>query len=416
MNHIFREDFAKHRRHRLLGEVVIAQPVSAYLASMAALCVVALVALLLAFGTFTRSERVRGVIAPDLGVVKLQAPRRGTITSIAILPDTEVEQNQVLLTIDAGNVDEDGSDAERRQQVLLDEQAAELKAQIQRVEDSARIEERRLRERISAFERQSRALRDRMKRHQERVAIARSQADTLNQLYGKGFATLVDVQRREELFLSLSEQDSALRQQQISIDGELDESRNALSRLPSDTQARIAGIRSTLAEIAQRRAASGSRQAFAVRSPVAGRVMAIQASAGQQIQPGVLLLAILPKASSLQVELYIPTRAAGFLKPGIEVRLAYDAFPYEHFGTHIGTVAAVDRTVLSPGEILASIDIREPVYRATVKLQHQSMTALGQQFPLRPGMALTADLFLESRRLYQWMMRPLYAAASAAGA
>ena len=44
----------------------------------------------------------------------------------------------------------------------------------------------------------------------------------------------------------------------------------------------------------------------------------------------------------------------------------------------------------------------------TVTLDSQSVKAYGQEFLLQPGMLLNANIWLERRRLYQWLLDPLY--------
>ena len=51
----------------------------------------------------------------------------------------------------------------------------------------------------------------------------------------------------------------------------------------------------------------------------------------------------------------------------------------------------------------------EPVYRITVVLASQTVPAYGGQAPLQPGMTLEADVALERRRLFEWVLDPLYA-------
>jgi len=45
----------------------------------------------------------------------------------------------------------------------------------------------------------------------------------------------------------------------------------------------------------------------------------------------------------------------------------------------------------------------------TVSLASQTVAAYGAEVPLQPGMTLEADVALERRRLFEWMLDPLYA-------
>ena len=50
----------------------------------------------------------------------------------------------------------------------------------------------------------------------------------------------------------------------------------------------------------------------------------------------------------------------------------------------------------------------EPVYQVTVQLARQSVLAYGKHMALQPGMQLEADVILERRYLYQWVLDPIY--------
>ena len=58
---------------------------------------------------------------------------------------------------------------------------------------------------------------------------------------------------------------------------------------------------------------------------------------------------------------------------------------------------------------------REALYRVRVALLSSSQTAYGRDWPLSPGMRLTADLVLEDRSFLAWLLDPLLAAQKRAG-
>src|SRR3546814_10277229 len=64
-------------------------------------------------------------------------------------------------------------------------------------------------------------------------------------------------------------------------------------------------------------------------------------------------MVVLGDDARLDVELFAPSRAIGFARVGERVRLMYDAFPYQQFGTFGGTVTRISRTALGPDEIAA---------------------------------------------------------------
>jgi len=54
----------------------------------------------------------------------------------------------------------------------------------------------------------------------------------------------------------------------------------------------------------------------------------------------------------------------------------------------------------------------EPLYRITVNLDKQDVTAYGTAQALAPGMQLDADVVLDRRRLIEWIFEPVLGIAS----
>jgi membrane fusion protein len=117
-------------------------------------------------------------------------------------------------------------------------------------------------------------------------------------------------------------------------------------------------------------------------------------------------MSLLPKGSRLQAQLLVPSAAVGFIEPGDSVLLRYQAYPYQKFGHHRGKVIRVSRSAIAPAG--GDGQSAEPYYRVLVALDEQSITAYGKQEPLRPGMRLDADILGERRKLYEWVLEPLY--------
>jgi membrane fusion protein len=128
---------------------------------------------------------------------------------------------------------------------------------------------------------------------------------------------------------------------------------------------------------------------------------------GQSVAADATLATVLPKGSGMHVELLVPTRAIGFVRPGQEVVLRYEAFPYERFGQYHGVITDVSRSVWTQGERVGPLTAKEPVYRIDVKLDRQNVSALGQDYALRAGMLVSADLLLERRTLLEWIFEPV---------
>jgi membrane fusion protein len=120
------------------------------------------------------------------------------------------------------------------------------------------------------------------------------------------------------------------------------------------------------------------------------------------------LLSILPEESKLEGLLYVPSRAVGFVETGNKVLMRYQAYPYQKFGQYSGTVREIARTALQPDELKLLGTPEETYYRIVVTLDAPYVMAYGKQVPLQDGMQLEADILLDTRKLYEWVLEPLY--------
>jgi membrane fusion protein len=150
-----------------------------------------------------------------------------------------------------------------------------------------------------------------------------------------------------------------------------------------------------------------ARRETVIRAPMAGVVTNIAVNRGQSLAADSPLATVLPKGSGLHVELLVPTRAIGFISKGQEVVLRYEAFPFERFGQYRGIVTDIGRNVWSSGDRIGPLNAKEPVYRVDVSLERQAVSAFGQDFALRPGMLVNADLLLEKRTILEWIFEPV---------
>jgi membrane fusion protein len=120
-------------------------------------------------------------------------------------------------------------------------------------------------------------------------------------------------------------------------------------------------------------------------------------------------MTIVPEGAEMVAVLYVPSRGIGFLQPGQEVRLRYDAFPFQRFGAANARVKSISQTVLRPEEVNAAVQLQEPAYTVVTILDDQQMAAYGKTYSLHPGMALTADIVAEERSFAAWLFEPLLA-------
>lgn len=244
----------------------------------------------------------------------------------------------------------------------------------------------------------------------EQVRLARKILERYRRLSGDHFVSELELQQQKQILLDQVSARQALERQRRSILRTIAQLEQALAEMPAQRETQSAVLEQELAAIARDRVQAQTGAELLVKAPAAGIVASRVVEVGQAIQAGQPLLTLLPEGSRLEAQLLLPSRAIGFIEPGDRVLLRYQAFPHQKFGHHRGTVSQVSRSALAPQKsaMAGAGSSSEPVYRLRVELEAQAIMAYGTPEPLRPGMLVEADILGESRKLYEWVLEPLY--------
>jgi membrane fusion protein len=250
-------------------------------------------------------------------------------------------------------------------------------------------------------------LKDQISLQEQRLKVAESDLAAADHLRAMGYLAAAEFKRRQALMLEQKQGVSSLNQQLAARGNQLNETQFMLQQLPTVMAQKVQALKNDLAATEQRIAEIHGRSAYVVRAPSSGRVSTLQATVGQNADPQRLQLEIVPAGAVLEAQLFLPARAVGFVAPGQPVRILYDAFPYQHFGTYSGRVLRISQTILTSSDAAGPIALREPAYRVTVALDREDIDAHGKTLRLQPDMLLKADILLEKRSLMSWLTSPL---------
>ena len=402
-----REAVAFQQQHRQWGQVSVLQPVPTGLTTCFLAVAVGLIAALLYFGSYARKETVAGYLRPESGTAKIFAGQRGTIQEIHVRGGQQVERGQPLLTIQTNQVAADDKDVNATVLDTLRSQQASLSGQIDAEARRVTSEQDRLSATCQHLERQITELDEQIEIQSARIKLSNDFVDAANTLKVRGHIADIELKRRQLALLEQQQNLSSLRQQLAERKSQLVQSQASLQQLPTVMAQTVLGLRNQLADTEQRIAEVDARRAYVIRSPTSGQVATLQATVGQAVDPQRLQLEIVPADGTLVAELYVPTRAIGFVREGQAVRILYDAFPYQNFGTYGGRIISISQTILTAPEVGGPVALHEPAYKVTAQLDRPDIEAYGRRITLQPDMLLKADIILERRSLLQWLFGPL---------
>jgi membrane fusion protein len=405
---LFRQEVIDAGRDRLAGTVVAAMPPNSRLyATVVMLFAAALVAILL-LGQYATRTQVKGVVAYDAGIARVYPNAPAEIRRIHVRTGMQVNAGDPLVTVSLAQ----GRDAIGSQLAEYARQDAELGRQQELVSrlgstGTAALEQQKasLTEAIASLERQrslAAAQINLAEASTRRAArLAAEGAGSQRQVEDARAATLA---RRAEVE-SINERIISQRETLRAIDAQVTQRLIEASRGQSEVGAQRAAL-------AEQRAALLRTDQLTLTAPVAGEIGDIGGEVGQRARPETSLVTIVPRGSRLEVWLYAPSRSIGFVTPGQEVRLLFDAFPYQKYGAGSGTVTALSQVPIDPGVIDSALGIEEPVFRIRVRIDEAPARVTDAQGRLRPGMTLTANLIRERRSLWEVIFNPIQAALS----
>ena len=409
---LFRDEVLDAKTPKLMGQILLTPRVSGWwlagFAAAMASCVLAFVFL----GSYTRRATVAGQVAPSAGVMRILTPQPGVVHDKRVAEGQLVRKGDVLYVLSSDRV-ESGS---REIQAAIGSQVGERRRSLENEVARNRVMESgelgHLERRAATLKAESLAVAQQIEQQKVRLALAEDARKRYQGLADKDYIA------KEQLFqkeIDLSEQQSrmqALQRDTLAVQRELattlQEIANTRARYANQNALLARGISSADQELTEVEA----RRRVVITAPESGRATLVVAEVGQAVDATRPLVNIVPGDGRLEVRLYAPSRTVGFVRPGNKVLVRFQSFPYQKFGQHEGVVASVSSNAASSADLtgmsLPDAPPGEPVYAITVRLARQAIQVYGESVPLQPGMRVEADILQERRRLFEWMLEPLY--------
>ena len=412
MSGFFRTEALEHRERDWLGSIQLIRPVSLGVLTTLAVLVAVAVGAYLSVGEYTRKARVGGYLVPDRGVIRLVSPQPATVLESHVAEGRAVHRGEVLFVLAVGQATPSG-DTQAAIQSSIATRSLSLQGA---VHQRALLEQAQLAaidRQVDEMQRELESMRAEADLQHQRLALAEQARAQYESLRNENFVSAAQVRAKAEEVLNVKAQLQALERQRSSRLREISALQAQRRELPLQAQSAQGSLERDLAALTQQAAENEARQRIVVRAPQDGIVSGVLAEPGQTVTSAIALASLLPADAKLQAQLFAPSSAIGFVRANQPVELRYQAFPYQKFGHQSGEVVQVSRSPLQASELAAlslpaSLNAGgEPLYRITVALDHQNVTAYGQSQTLVPGMQLEADVLLDRRRLIEWLFEPV---------
>lgn len=426
---LFRPEVFEARRTRSVGEIRLDRPISGLLITATALALSAALIGFVSFGSVTKKSRVAGLTVPVTGSVGIAAPSTGVFVRSRVKEGQWVKEGEVLFDL---STEKQGIDGEL---TTLVAQQLEVRRQALASERRLRIHQdeekrRELDDKLRNAEAELRQLEHELELAERRQDLARASVRQYETLQGGGFVSAAQARQKQEELLDVSSRLGSLQRTKLQLKANLLSMRAERDGLATKLASDLAQIDNEQASVDQQMAENSVRKTTLVTAPKAGIVTAIGFQLGQSVTQSQTIATLIPaardagQAPDLEVQLFVPSRMAGFVAPGQEVLIRYKAFPFQMYGLQPGRVVDVSATPFTPAELpanLASVVVgdlqqavqgysgREALYRVRVRPERQTIDVEGRRRVLLPGMSLEADIVEDKRRIWQWIISPALA-------
>ncbi len=392
----------------LEGQVSLLQPPSFKYLTLSIFIIVVLALLFLSLGSYARKEHISGVLQPASGIVKLKATQSGRVHELLVKEGDKVLKGQPLLSVISDKQGLSGFDLNQskveqslKKMQSTNESIASAKARYQ-------LEFTTLKSDIANLTKQTAQLNIQQNIYQSRIKLNKTLLKKLNKLSDTGYISALEIKRQQDLLLVLQQQTSKNALDLLVKNGGINRLNAQLALISIEHNKQLKRLEEQLANLKLQTSIIKQEHITELRAPASGVVSTLLITKNSPVMNKQSLLSLLPNESEIQATMYISPEAFGFIEIGQQLRLRYQAFPYEKFGIYQGRITEVSANVILPNEMVSLGLISQPSYRISVALEAQTVSAFGKQIPLKAGMKVDADVIIDNRSLLHWLFEPFF--------
>jgi HlyD family secretion protein len=380
-----------------------------------------------------------GKLVPENYLQIVQPAEAGIVREILVRDGAGVEAGQVLVRMDARVADADratlAKDIEFRElqlrRIESELSGGAFRARSGAAPDMLTMVEQQLADRKRAYRdslAQEHAQLEKLKQDlaaameissklSRTAPIYREQAAAWDRLAKEGFAGRLLALERERVRIE-NEQDTrsqertieglraSIRQSEERINQVTSNYRSQLQSERVDAEAQLHRLKQELEKQARR------SELLELRAPQAGVVKDLGTyTVGAVVQPGAVLMTLVPSNDALQAEVWVSNSDAGFVQANQEAQIKVQTFPFQKYGMVQGVVRRISPDTADAAK--GSNEGPKPevqqsfAYRTVIVLDKPHIEREGQQHALLPGMRVTAEINLGSRTVLEFLLSPI---------
>lgn len=412
---MFRREALDNRKMKWRGRAILLPGMPIWLTMLGSIAFITAFLTCVIAGTYSRRVNVSGEVTTWPRAVNIYSGVQGFIVRQFVHEGQSIKKGDPIYQIDVSKSTRSGvvTDNQRRD---IENQLVRVDNIISRLEESKKITLNTLEKQRLQYSDAFRLSSDIIRQAAEGIKIMKNNMENYRNYQSKGLIT--KDQLTNQVALYYQQQNNLL-----SLSGQNEQNALQITSLESQIQTQAADFDNRIYQMELQRYELQKELVdtdvggeIIIRALSDGKVDSLSVTVGQMVNAGDSLLQIIPEnIENYYLILWVPNDAVPYISAGDKVNIRYEAFPAEKFGQFSATVKTISRTPASTQEMLTykgapqnMLGIAVPWYKVIVKPEKQIISYDGKYLPLENGMKAESTLFLEKRRIYQWMLSPFY--------
>ncbi|WP_092519320.1 HlyD family secretion protein [Xenorhabdus japonica] len=412
---MFRQEAIDNKKMKWSGKAILLPGIPAWLVIGGGIIFLIACLTFVIFGSYTRRINVSGEITTYPRVGNISSPVQGFIVKKFVTEGQMVKKGDPIYLIDVSRTTQHGvvSDNQRKN---IEEQIENINLTISRIKDSKKstldfLEKQK--EQYTKFFNQSSSVINKAK---EGVKTIKKNMENYEKYQKRGLINKDQMMNQVNLYyqsqnnlLGLTHQNDQNSLQIINLQSQIQTQSAEFDNRINQMELKRYELQKELTNI-------DVGDSIIIRSSSSGKINSLSVTEGQMVNVGDSLAQIIPGViKNYYLVIWVPNDAVSYIKKGDKVNIRYEAFPAEKFGQFSGVINVISKAPASPKEMQtyqgSPINIREnhaTYYKMIVKPEKQHIKYDGHFLNLENGMKAQSTLFLENRKIYQWMLSPFY--------
>jgi hemolysin D len=366
----------------------------------------------------------RGRLEPKGSTIRLDAAVSGSVSAVKAKEGQQVQAGDPLLEIKSDQVQAELQQAQTKLEGLLNRltQLSSIKAQLE-----VAVQTQQQQGQAQALEQveQINQLQRRLAFHQSAAGLTRSvlmkdhdKVERFRKFRRQGIIpgiqveeaerAMIEAQQRVQLAHSEIEQtQSEIEKQRVTYQRVVQQGNLAViesERQISELQAQMTDLQTEIQQTkTQIKTLQDRWQQRVIKVPVEGTIFQLPVQhAGAVVQTGQMVAQLAPKGAPLVLRAQMESKQSGFIRPGLPVKVKFDAYPFQDYGIVQGYV----RWVSPDSKGVEAGPSQAQVFDVEIELERSYIEVGGKQVALNPGQTANAEIIIRQRKAIDFVLDP----------